>query len=87
MIMKIIKLSEKGQIALPTEIRKEMDLKKGDELVIFELGNRIMIQKKEKVAEKIEDDFKDWKELAKISLQKAWDDEEDNEHWESYLKK
>jgi AbrB family looped-hinge helix DNA binding protein len=86
MIMKIVKISEKGQIAIPREIQREMNLEKGDELVLTESKNEILIQKKERVKKLIEDDFADMREEAYKNLAKMWDNEED-EIWESYLKK
>lgn len=39
------KLDKLGRIVIPVEIRKEMDLKPGDEVEIFQTGNSFNISK------------------------------------------
>lgn len=42
--MEVVKLSSKGQIVIPSKIRKRLSLKEGDSLVIFEEKNAIYLQ-------------------------------------------
>ena len=44
MEMKTIKLSDKGQIAIPISIREKMGLDKGDELIILQSGDKILLE-------------------------------------------
>lgn len=83
--MKTIKVSEKGQIAIPQAIREEMGIKQGDELVLFHMNGKILLEKSQKAEIKIKDDFLDILKFSEISLKEVWDNEED-EIWSQYLK-
>ena len=39
---KIIRISDKGQIAIPVDIRRELGLEKGDELLLIKKGEKII---------------------------------------------
>lgn len=84
MMIKTIKVSEKGQIAIPLSIRKQARIKKGDELVIIEEGGDILLQKVKKIKSKFKDDFEDIKKWNEISLKEVWDNEQD-EIWSKKL--
>ena len=45
MIMKVVKVSDKGQIAIPVEMRGTVGISKGDSLVLMQSGRRIVIEK------------------------------------------
>ena len=82
---KTIKVSQKGQISIPADIRKEVGIKKGDELLLVKKGNRIMLEKSEKFAKKVKEEFDDliyWNEKV---LRRLWLNKED-EIWDEYLK-
>ena len=85
MNIKIVKVSDKGQIAIPQEIRESLGIDKGDEIVIIQDSGKVLIEKASNLAKKLEDDFKDVKKLTELSLREVWDNEEDN-IWEEYLK-
>ena len=40
-------IEELGRIVIPSEIRKDMDIKKGDSLEIFTSGSAIVLQKRD----------------------------------------
>jgi AbrB family looped-hinge helix DNA binding protein len=42
--MEIAKVTSKGQITIPRDIRVKMDLKKGDKILIFEENGRYILQ-------------------------------------------
>ena len=86
MITKTIKVSGKGQIAIPQTIRDKAGIKKGDELIIFESNGKILIEKVQKVSEKIKDDFKDLVKFSEQSLEDVWGNKADDV-WNSYLSK
>jgi len=69
MITKTIKVSGKGQIAIPQTIR-----------------DKILIEKVQKVSEKIKDDFKDLVKFSEQSLEDVWGNKADDV-WNSYLSK
>ncbi len=76
---KIIKVSDKGQVSIPIDIRKSIGINVGDELVILRDGKNIFLKKVEK------DDFRDLLLLSEHSLKEVWDNESD-EIWNEYLK-
>lgn len=68
---KIIKVTDKGQISLPTKIRGSLDIKQGDDLIITRSKNVIVIKKISK------EDFSDLLIHSEKVAKKLWDNEED----------
>lgn len=83
--LKTVKVSQKGQIVIPTSIQKELKIKKGDELLLVKKGRKIMLEKPQRLAKSVEDDFKDLLVLSEHTAKKLWDNKED-EIWNEYLK-
>lgn len=86
MIIKTIKVSDKGQIAIPQEIREEAGIKKGEELIIVQDNGTILLEKAQKVAAKMKDDFKDLLRFNEQALKSVWNNKADD-IWSKYLKK
>jgi len=86
MIIKTIKVSDKGQIAIPIEIRKKTGIIKGDEIILIQKDGKILIQKSKMIYKETKDKFKDILKFSEQSLKRIWDNEEDN-IWAAYLKK
>lgn len=86
MIIKTIKVSDKGQIAIPQEIREEAGIKRGEELIMVHDNGTILIEKAPRVAAKVKDDFKDLLKFSEHSLKKVWGNKKDD-IWNKYLKK
>lgn len=51
----ITKMSSKGQIVIPAEMRK--DIKEGDKLVVVKAGDNLMLMKVGKLSKKLEEDI------------------------------
>ena len=85
MELKTIKLSEKGQISIPKEIRKDMRLKKGDKLVLMTKGQQLILQKADLVLKKlgIEEESIGNMMASEETLKKDWDNKYD-ERWNRY---
>ena len=60
-------------------------IEKGDELLIVENKGRILIEKVDKIAVDVIDDFSDMVKFSEKSLSEVWDNSEDN-IWSEYLK-
>jgi len=86
MKMKTVRISDKGQIAIPMDIRNSLGLRRGDELVLIQTNNKILIEKPKKMIKGVKEDFKDMITLTESSLKKLWLNKED-EIWNEYLKK
>jgi AbrB family looped-hinge helix DNA binding protein len=85
-IMKTVKVSEKGQIAIPSEIQKEYGIKKGDNLMLYAVHGKIMLEKMNKLIKEMTDDFEDMERHTEESLKEFWKNEPEGV-WEQYLQK
>ncbi len=86
MEIKTVKVSEKGQIAIPLSVRQRMGLDKGDELILCETDGKVLLEKSEKISGALKDDFKDIMKFNEDSLKEVWDNKEDD-IWSQYLRK
>ena len=84
--MKTIRVSDKGQIAIPQPMRETLGIERGDELVIIQIDNKILLEKTQKIEQKIKDDFKDILKFSEKSLKEVWNNKSDD-IWNRYLKK
>tara|TARA_Y100000034_G_scaffold101601_1_gene125992 strand:- start:813 stop:1073 length:261 start_codon:yes stop_codon:yes gene_type:complete len=86
MVIRCVKVSEKGQIAIPLDIRTAAGIYQGEELIMIEEKGKILIEKSKNVSKKLRDDFKDILKYSSKSLKEVWDNSEDD-IWSSYLQK
>ena len=68
---KIIKVTDKGQISLPVRIREVLNIVQGDELIITQGADSIVIKKVK------EEDFSDLLRHSERVAKKLWDNKED----------
>ena len=47
-MIKTIKVSEKGQIAIPQVIRDSLGINQGDDLIMIQMNNKILLEKSQK---------------------------------------
>ena len=85
MELKAIKISDKGQISIPKDIRKGMRLKKGDKLVLMTKGEQLILQKADIFLKKlgIDEESIGAMLLSEETLKKDWDNKYD-ERWNKY---
>ena len=57
MDIKTVKVSEKGQIAIPADFRQEIGIKQGDTLVLIREHDRLLLQKAEHLSKEAKDEF------------------------------
>ncbi|AIC16387.1 AbrB/MazE/SpoVT family DNA-binding domain-containing protein [Nitrososphaera viennensis] len=81
---KTIKVSEKGQVAIPADIRRKMGIKKGDKVILILKGKKLVLEKSERIAKKLENEFKDIEDISEHSLREVWDNKQD-EIWNQYI--
>ncbi len=74
MMVKTVKVSEKGQIAIPLEIREAIGLKRGDELLLLQEGEKVFI---EKATSAMKDEFELLLKASEKTLKKLWDNKFD----------
>lgn len=53
MALELTRLSERGQIVIPTELRKSMNLKEGERFIVMGLGDTIVLRKLELSQERL----------------------------------
>lgn len=82
---KKVKVSDKGQISIPADMQREIGIKKGDELLLIRKGQKIVIEKPEKVVGMLKDEFLDIQDITEASLSKMWLRKEED-IWNRYLK-
>jgi AbrB family looped-hinge helix DNA binding protein len=78
MIVKTVKISEKGQIAIPLEMREAADLRQGDELIIIEEGGKILLEKPKKIAMQVKESFGDLLKNSEKVAKKVWSTKADD---------
>ena len=83
--MKTIKVSDKGQISIPQIFRERLGIERGDDLILFEIGGKLLIEKPKKILDNLKDEFKDILSFSEQSLKEVWGNPED-EIWGDYLK-
>ena len=59
MEIKTVRVSEKGQIAIPISMRENIGIEQGDELLLVETEGKILVEKANKVSQSMKDDFED----------------------------
>lgn len=89
-MIEIVKVSSKGQIVIPEDIRKELNIKEGTKLVLVERNGKITMESEKNFIKDLEmlnvDKEKiGWLLLAEKSLSKIWDNKKDDETWKKYL--
>lgn len=82
---KKVKVSDKGQISIPVDIQRQVGIKKGDELLLIRKGRKIVLEKLDKIAEMLEDDLADVRDVTEASLKQIWLRKEEDV-WNQYLK-
>ena len=68
---KIVRVTDKGQISLPVNIRSSVGISTGDELFVVENGKTILIEKIKK------SDFRDLLKHSEKVADKLWNNKED----------
>jgi AbrB family looped-hinge helix DNA binding protein len=64
--LELTRLSERGQIVIPTELRRSMNLKEGERFIVMGLGDTIVLRKLELSQERMR-----LKRLIRYSQEKA----------------
>ena len=68
---KLITVTNKGQISLPTKIRNSLCIKQGDKLILIQNNNSIVLKKFKA------QDFSDLLKHSEEVAQKLWNNKED----------
>lgn len=76
-----VKVSEKGQIAIPVDVREIIGIKAGDTLLLIQDKDMILLQKTDKEIKKIKKEFLPLMKQSEKVAKKFWGTKAD-EHWD-----
>jgi AbrB family looped-hinge helix DNA binding protein len=75
--LRTVTVSEKGQVAIPVDIRRRLNIRKGQTLVLQVSDDKLLIAKTEDVSRRIRDDFLYMLQLSEASARDLWENEKD----------
>jgi len=78
MSIRTVKVSDKGQIAIPADVRASIGLEKGDELVLLQDGGRIMLQKTQSMTARMRGEFDYMVKNSERVFSKLWGGKKDD---------
>lgn len=81
MIVKTVKVSAKGQLTLPVEAMRAMNVRKGTEFVLVQEGDRLVLTKAHAVGKRIVEETRGFEALGLGAFQDVWDNPVDDEVW------
>lgn len=86
MIVRTVRITDKGQITLPADTLRSLNVRKGSELVLVQEGDRIVLVKATDVGQEIleETELAKWYQLSLPALGEVWDNPIDDEVWNEY---
>ena len=82
--IKTVKISDKGQISIPKDIREELGMREGETLIMISDGKKLVLEKKDRIIKKIKsDEGMETMIMSEHVLKKDWDNKYD-ERWNKY---
>jgi AbrB family looped-hinge helix DNA binding protein len=75
--LRTVTVSEKGQVAIPVDIRRRLNIRKGQTLVLQVSEDKLLIVKAEEVWRRMKDDFQHLLRLSERSARQLWENEKD----------
>ena len=76
--MHVVKLSSKGQIVIPKDVRRRHKLDRNTDLLLQEEGDVLVLRKKSDVDRVLKDQFYPLLRASERSLAELWDNPEDD---------
>ncbi|HIH12004.1 TPA: AbrB/MazE/SpoVT family DNA-binding domain-containing protein [Candidatus Woesearchaeota archaeon] len=86
-----VKVSSRGQIVIPENIRKHLQIVEGSTLVVIEKENKLIVERENDFLEGLKDHKKKdseqegWQVLAEKNLLNVWSNSQDDKVWKKYL--
>ena len=85
-----VKVSSRGQIVIPENIRKHLQIVEGSTLVVIEKENKLIVERENDFLEGLKHKKKDseqegWQVLTEKNLSKVWSNSQDDQVWKTYL--
>ncbi|HEY5605925.1 MAG TPA: AbrB/MazE/SpoVT family DNA-binding domain-containing protein [Thermoplasmata archaeon] len=76
--MHVVRVSSKGQIVIPKEVRKRHRLGRDTDLVLLESGDALVLRKKADVEGILKDEFGPLLRASEEALRDLWENSEDD---------
>ena len=76
-----VTVSEKGQVVIPIDIRRKLDIKEGEKLLLAVKGNKVLMEKSADLAKLMEGEFDHMVRLSEKAAAALWENPED-EIWD-----
>lgn len=76
--MHVVRVSSKGQIVIPKEVRKRHRLGRDTDLVLLESGDALILRKKADVEGILKDEFGPLLRASEEALRDLWENSEDD---------
>lgn len=85
-VIETVKVSSRGQIVIPENIREDVGIEEGTKLVMIEENGTITLKKEEQFLKELkwQKEKTGWLALAEKSMEKIWDNKKDDETWNKY---
>ena len=77
-VVHVVKVSSKGQIVIPKEVRKRHQVDRDTDLVLIESGDALVLRKKADVEALLKDEFTPLLRASDQALKDLWDNSEDD---------
>ena len=74
---KTVKVSEKGQVAIPVEMRRAMGLRKGSELLVLFDGEKMLLTRADRAADALLREFDDLLQASVVVARGLWGNDAD----------
>ncbi len=81
--MKTVELGVRGQIVIPQEFRRDLNLGQHETLVVIERDSELIIKKQQSILKNLQDKER-FSILSENALKKVWDNKKDDV-WSKYL--
>ena len=82
--IRTVNISNRGQLVVPEDIRKDLGIKGEATLVLIEKNGEIVLRKESDILRAIEGEDLFWKRLSQETLERAW--EKEDEIWDDIAK-
>jgi antitoxin PrlF len=81
-VIDTVTVSDKGQVAIPADIRKKLGIGKGDKLIFVLVDGKMLVMPARRLLrENTKDDFNYLMKLSESSAKDLWDNETDDRVW------
>jgi AbrB family looped-hinge helix DNA binding protein len=84
--LETVKVSSRGQIVIPENVRSELHIKEGTKLIMIKEGDKIIFEREQDFLKRLEayDERQELRALSAKTMEKVWDNKKDDETWSKY---